>query len=157
MKYKKSTKGKSAAFEEKRNNIGKIPFIKYIAYALLFAFFLTGVSFSSYSSNSGINSSARVASFSVSVWHDIWSAGEFNDVSAHEPDGSKTYTFTVTNTGEVAVKAKLVVEAHELEVTVNSSGWFNLSAGASQSITLTAKGISDGHDIKFYFEYEQTS
>jgi len=158
MDINERKKEESAVFDEKKREKSsfKLPLVRFTVYVLLLAVLLTGATFSRYSSNFETGDSARVASFSVSfVQHDTWSIDEFNDVTAHELNGSKTYTFTVTNTGEVAIRVRLVVDVNDLAVTVNPTGWFNLAVGAAQTVTLNTKGKIDGHDVKFYFEYEQ--
>lgn len=142
------------------------PMIWYVVCVIIIAFAITGVSLSKYIVASSSQVVARVATFNVAVTHADWSDGydkdvqTFIDLDSENP--SKTYTFTVTNNGEMTIIARLVVDSVEsptenvvLDLNESSPDWILLNAGEEKNIDITVPGSGMGTDVKVHLEYEQ--
>ena len=145
---------------------------RYMVYLLIVTLTITGVSLSRYATSTTKSDSARVAVFDVDV---TLNGRKFTNGSNSTLKGvdynvsGQTFTFTVTNNSEVAVKAHLVIDLANSDVvptisprtgsTPNyESDWLIFAPNAgSQTITVTLTcwtGLSN-NDARMYVEYEQ--
>jgi len=151
------------------------PLIRYLVYFLILTTALTSVSMSRYLSGGLGGDSARIAKLDVSV-APIYTPTPMNGLLGPNTDyfaynssvGSKTYTFTVTNNSEVAVRARTVAE-HEYNpegtYTVTTSAWVDFAPNngdGSKNIGVTVekppilnKASILMNDVKIYVEYAQ--
>lgn len=135
-----------------------IPIIRYMLYLLIVTITITGVSLSRYATSSSQKDAGRVAGFDVSVTHTgTWSENEFEDVSNHLLNGSKVYSFRVTNNSEVAVRARVVIDGNSgTAPIVSPSGTFDIAPHSSRdNVQITVVGSAVGNLVKMHIEYEQ--
>ena len=167
--------GKTLAFEPtssrealsrlKKTPVQKRPMslMRYLVYLLIVTTTVTGVSLSKYSASSSTDDSARVAKFNVAVAPIGWAN---NGVVAHGITVSNTACILrVTNNGEVAVRARLVISSAPAGAVssinpaaigrTDISAWFDLAIGGTQDITVNIVGDADGNAVAMYVEYEQ--
>jgi hypothetical protein len=106
--------------------------------------------------------SGKVAKFDVVVTKSgTWSNG--NTDATYKMVGSKTYSFTLENKGQVNVRARAVLENTPYSTcTLSNSGWFNIAKGTSVSFSITVPTASRysgttpiGNQAIMHFEYEQ--
>jgi len=150
------------------------PLIRYLVYFLILTTALTSVSMSRYLAGDTGGDAARIAKLDVYV-APVYPApmngllGPNTDYFAYNSSvGSKTYTFTVTNNSEVAVRARTVAE-HEYNpegtYTVTTSAWVdfapnNLDGSKNINVTVEKPPLLNRasilmNDVKIYVEYAQ--
>ena len=159
-----------------------MPLIRYLIYLLIVTMTVTGVSLSRYATSTTTNASpARIAKFDVVVTHTAtWSNGEYDDTSYRLGAGTYGYTFKVTNHSEIAVRARLVIDAYDSAYDSlpvinpaplaspypqNMSDWVVIAAnGNFQNVSITLRGCGSAsppsnwvgaNDLRMHFEYEQ--
>ncbi|MCL2813890.1 MAG: hypothetical protein FWD23_04760 [Oscillospiraceae bacterium] len=140
---------------QRRERKPLFPVIGYLVYFLIVTTIVTGVSFSKYSVNSPAGDTARVAEFDVVITPLGWSN---DNISSHASGKNKVYTLTAANNGEVAVRARLVIDSSTVSnsCVVSPSGWFELAAlGGMQNVTVSITGHPAGNEVKMRVEYEQ--
>lgn len=127
----------------------KTPFVFRIGVALLCAMLITshmmGELYARYHSSGTGSATASVAKFSVSCSSDS-NTTKTLEIGSEE---TVTYSFTVTNTSDVTIQYKIVIEnlPQGVDVVSGNDGPFTLSYGASQSHILTFKAKPSATEV----------
>lgn len=164
---------------KKKEQFKALPLMRYLIYLVLATTITSGVSLSRFYTSSQAGDIARVAKFDVEITS---SFGQSDDTDVTDVQGhSKTYTFTVKNNSEVAVRVRAVNPASDNSPYNSQSNYEfvdesgnkidNLASGTGGWFELTPKGLSDdtrrikfelivssGGDskqVEVVFEYEQ--
>lgn len=133
----------------KQSNI-KTPLVFRIGVALLCAILITshmmGGLYARYHSSVTGNAAGSVAKFSVSCSSSDSNTTKTLEIGSEE---TVTYSFTVTNTSDVTIQYKIIIEnlPQEGVIVGGNSGTFTLKYGASQSHTLTFQATDAATEV----------
>ena len=142
---------------DNQKRVARPPF-RYLLYAVMVTVVAMGAVYATYLTSEDVGNGMRVAHFDVGVTHsDTWSGGPYDDVAINPVNGTKTYTFTVTNNSEVALRTQL----HANSVTGNTppsiapAGTFDLAPGTARDVQVTVTGDLAGNTVEAYATYVQ--
>ena len=132
----------------KQSNI-KTPLVFRIGVALLCAMLITshmmGGLYARYHSGVTGNAAGSVAKFSVSCSSSDNNTTKTLEIGSEE---TVTYAFSVTNTSDVTIQYKIVIENLPQGVDVSgNSGTFTLKYGASRDHTLTFQATDSAAEV----------
>lgn len=163
---------------KKKEQFKALPLMRYLIYLVLATTITSGVSLSRFYTSSQAGDIARVAKFDVEITS---SFGQSDDTDVtDDPGNSKTYTFTIENKSEVAVRVRAVNPStnntysspndysftdaswnDDLNIITDNNGWFELTPKGLSGDTrwlkfeLIVSSGGDSKQVEVFFEYEQ--